>query len=174
VASTTGNPTLVLQSIRMAVNEVASDVPVSNEQTMDRLIEKSVATPRSASLLLLGFGALALILGAVGTYGLVAYGVARRTREIAVRLAVGAAPKNVIGMVVKDGARLAGTGIVFGLVAAFGLTRLMRGLLFETAPVDAVAFAAAPLVLGLAALAACLVPALRASRIDPAISLKDS
>jgi len=149
-------------------------VPVSNEQTMDRLIEKSVATPRSASLLLLGFGALALILGAVGTYGLVAYGVARRTREIAVRLAVGAAPKNVIGMVVKDGARLAGTGIVFGLVAAFGLTRLMRGLLFETAPVDAVAFAAAPLVLGLAALAACLVPALRASRIDPAISLKDS
>ena len=174
VANTSGNPTRALESIRLAVNEVASDVPVSHEQTMDRLIESSVATPRSASLLLLGFGALALILGAVGTYGLVAYGVARRTREIAVRLAVGAAPKNVIGMVVKDGARLAGTGIILGLVAAFGLTRLMRGLLFETAPVDFVAFATAPLVLGLAALAACLVPALRAARIDPAISLKDS
>jgi len=173
VASASGNPARALQAIRVAVNEVARDVPVSREQTMDRLIERSVATPRSASLLLLGFGALALILGAVGTYGLVAYGVARRTREIAVRLAIGAAPRTVIGMVVKDGARLAGLGIVFGLGAAFGLTRLMRGLLFETTPADAVAFTAAPLALGLAALAACLVPALRASRIDPAISLKE-
>jgi predicted permease len=173
VANTTGNPARALEAIRTAVNEVASDVPVSQEQTMDRLIEKSVATPRSASLLLLGFGALALVLGAVGTYGLVAYGVARRTREIAVRLAVGAAPGNVIAMVVKDGARLAGTGILFGLLAALGLTRLMRGLLFEAAPVDVIAFATAPLVLGLAALAACLVPALRAARIDPAIALKE-
>jgi len=173
VANTTGNPVRALEAIRLAVNEVSRDVPVSHEQTMDRLIEKSVSAPRSASLLLLGFGALALVLGAVGTYGLVAYGVARRTREIAVRLAVGAQPKNVVGMVVRDGAKLAGAGIVFGLVAAIGLTRLMKGLLYETAPLDIVAFSAAPLVLAAAALAACLVPALRASRIDPALSLKE-
>jgi predicted permease len=173
VARTTGNPTRALEAIRVAVEEMATDVPVSNEQTMEGLIEKSVAAPRSASLLLLGFGALALVLGAVGTYGLVAYGVARRTREIAVRLAVGAQPGNVIGMVVRDGAKLAAAGIFFGLLAALGLTRLMKGLLYETAPVDAVAFGVAPVVLAAAALAACLVPALRASRIDPALSLKE-
>jgi ABC-type antimicrobial peptide transport system permease subunit len=173
VASTPSNPGRVLQAIRTIVGEVSSDTPVSEEQTMDRLIERSVATPRSASMLLLAFGALALVLGAVGTYGLVAYGVARRTREIAVRLAVGAHPGNVIGMVVRDGAKLAGTGIFFGLLAAIGLTRLMKGLLYETAPLDIVAFSAAPIVLAVAALAACLVPALRAARIDPALSLKE-
>jgi ABC-type antimicrobial peptide transport system permease subunit len=173
VAGTPENPGRALQAIRTIVGEMSSDTPVSEEQTMDRLIERSVATPRSASLLLLSFGALALVLGAVGTYGLVAYGVARRTREIAVRLAIGAAPGKVIRMVVRDGAKLAGTGIVFGLLASVGLTRLMRSLLFETGPLDAVAFTTAPVVLGLAALAACLVPALRASRIDPAISLKE-
>ncbi|HKP28455.1 MAG TPA: ABC transporter permease [Gemmatimonadales bacterium] len=173
VASTPDNPGRALRAIRTIVGEISSDTPVSEDQTMDRLIERSVATPRSASLLLLSFGALALVLGAVGTYGLVAYGVARRTREIAVRLAVGAQPANVIGMVIKDGAKLAGAGILFGLLAALGLTRLMRSLLFETAPVDAVAFTTAPLVLAAAALAACLVPALRASRIDPALSLKE-
>jgi putative ABC transport system permease protein len=172
VARTRGTPAMALEAIRVAVGELATDVPVSNEQTMDHLIQRSVAAPRSASVLLLGFGALALVLGAVGTYGLVAYGVARRTREIAVRLAVGAAPGNVIGMVVKDGAKLAGAGIFFGLVAAIVLTRLMKGLLYETAPLDPVAFSVAPLVLAGAALAACLVPALRASRIDPALSLK--
>ena len=173
VANATGDPVRALEAIRRAVGEVAPDVPVSKEQTMDRLIESSVSAPRSASLLLLGFGALALVLGAVGTYGLVAYGVARRTREIAVRLAVGAQPGNVIGMVVREGARLASAGILFGLLAAIGLTRLMKGLLYETAPLDLVAFSAAPLVLAAAALAACLVPALRASRIDPALSLKE-
>ena len=173
VARTKGDPTRALEAIRVAVGELATDVPVSNEQTMEHLIQRSVAASRSASVLLLSFGALALILGAVGTYGLVAYGVARRTREIAVRLAVGAQPGNVIGMVVKDGAKLAGAGIFFGLIAAIGLTRLMQGLLYETAPLDIVAFSAAPLVLAAAALLACLVPALRAARIDPALSLKE-
>jgi putative ABC transport system permease protein len=139
---------------------------------MERLIERSVAAPRSASLLLIGFGLLALVLGAVGTYGLIAYGVERRTREIAVRMAVGARRNAVVRMIVREGARLAGLGILAGLVVAFGLARFMQGLLYEVGPTDPVVFAVAPLVLGLTALLACLVPALKAARIEPSMALK--
>jgi predicted permease len=172
VARASGDPALALAAIRRAVANAAPDVPVSEEQTVERLIERSVAAPRAASRLLLGFGALALLLGAVGTYGLVAYGVQQRSREIAVRIAVGASRGRVVGLVLREGARLAGLGIVAGLVGALALSRLMRGLLYGIDPVDPIAFTVAPAVLGLTALLACLAPALRAARIAPSTALR--
>ena len=172
VARATGDPRRALSTIRATVTALSPDVPVSDAEAMERLIERSVAAPRSACLLLIGFGLLALVLGAVGTYGLIAYGVERRTREIAVRMAVGARRNAVVRMIVREGARLAGLGILAGLVVAFGLARFMQGLLYEVGPTDPVVFAVAPLVLGLTALLACLVPALKAARIEPSMALK--
>ena len=172
VVRASGDPAQALATIRRAVATAAPDVPVSEAQTAERLIERSVAAPRAASRLLLGFGALALLLGAVGTYGLVAYGVEQRSREIAVRMAVGAARGSVVGLVLREGARLAGLGIVAGLLGALALSRLMRGLLYGIDPVDPVAFTVAPAALGLTALLACLAPAIRAARIAPSTALR--
>ncbi len=172
VARAAGDPAGVIAAIRAAVANVAADVPVSNEATMERLVERSAAAPRAASRLLLGFGALALLLGAVGTYGLVAYGVERRSRELAVRMAVGAGRRTVIAMVLREGLCLAGIGIVTGLAGALVLSRLVRGLLYDIGPTDPVAYTAAPAVLAVTAVLACLVPAYRASRIAPSSALR--
>jgi ABC-type antimicrobial peptide transport system permease subunit len=172
VARTTGDPRTALAAIRTAVARQAPDVPVSDEATMARLVERSVAAPRSASRLLLGFGGLALLLGTVGTYGLVAYGVERRTREIAVRVAVGANRRRVIGLVLREGLRLTLLGLTLGLLAAAGLARFLQSLLFGVGTTDPVAFAVAPLILAAAALLACVVPAARAANIEPSVALK--
>jgi putative ABC transport system permease protein len=154
-------------ALRAAAAAVAPDVPVSDEQTLDALVGRSVAAPRSATLMLLAFGGLALILGSVGTYGLVAYRVESRRRELAVRRAVGADQRAVIGLILRDGLRLAAIGIVAGLALAFGLSRLARGLLFGIGAADPVSFIIAPLLLGATALIACVIPAIRATRVDP-------
>ena len=172
VVRTSGDPRQALAAIRTAVAAGAADVPVSEETTMERLVERSVAAPRSASLLLLGFGGLALLLGTVGTYGLVAYGVERRTREIALRVAVGAPRRRVVGMVLGEGLRLAAVGVVLGVGAALLLARFLGSLLYQVGTTDPVTFTVAPLVLALTALVASLVPALRAARIQPSEALK--
>jgi len=167
VVTRTQQPAIAQASLRAAAARVAPDVPVSDEQTLDGLVERSVAAPRSATLMLLSFGALALILGSVGTYGLVAYRVESRRRELAVRRAVGADQRAVVALILRDGMRLAAIGIAVGLAAAFGLSRLVRGLLFGVGAADPVSFALAPLLLGATALIACVIPALRATRVDP-------
>ena len=161
------DPAAARVAIRRAVAAVAPGTPVSSEQTMERLVERSVAAPKSASVMLLSFGALALLLGAIGTYGLVAYRVEGRRREIAVRIALGAEQASLYGMVLRDGLRLALAGISIGLVASFALARLVRGLLFGIYVTDPVSFAFAPALLGVTAVVACLVPAWRATRVDP-------
>lgn len=166
------DPAAAQRAIRDAVAGAAPDVPVSDEQTLARLVERSVAAPRSASVMFLSFGALALLLGSVGTYGLVAYRVEARRREIAVRMAVGADHSRLIRLVLRDGLRLTVIGIAVGLVAAFGLSRLVRGLLFGIAPTDPLSFTIAPLLLGLTAIVACMIPALRATRVDPIAMLR--
>jgi predicted permease len=172
VARTTGDPRTALAAIRTAVARQAPDVPVSDEATMARLVERSVAAPRSASRLLLGFGGLALLLGTVGTYGLVAYGVERRTREIAVRVAVGANRRRVVALVLREGLRLTLLGLTLGLLAAAGLARFLQSLLFGVGTMDPVTFTMVPVVLTAAALTACIVPAVRAAGIDPSEALK--
>ena len=172
VARSRGEASDALSAIRRAVAAAAPDVPVGDQHTMRQLIERSVAAPRAASVLLSVFGVLALVLGAIGTYGMVAYGVERRMREIAVRLAVGARGADVLRLIVGGGLRLALAGIAAGLAASFALTRLMKGLLYGVEPTDPIAFAIAPAVLALSAIVASVIPAWRAMRVDPVSILR--
>jgi len=172
VARAASSPVGALAAVRAAVRELAPDVPVSDERTMTQRIGDSVAQPRFASLLLSSFGLLALVLGAVGTYGLIAYTTQRRTREIAVRMALGASARDVVGTVVGEGAVLAAGGVTVGLVMALALTRFLRGMLFEVSPTDPLTFVTVPLVLGAVALLASYLPARRATRVDPMIAIR--
>lgn len=163
----------VIATIRAAVSEVSDDTPLSHEKTMEALVQESVAAPKAAALLLLSFGGLALLLGAVGTYGLVAYGVETRRREFAVRMAVGARPGSVIALVLREATRFTVPGVLVGLGGALALAGVLRGLLYEVAPTDPLTFTVAPLVLGVTALVACLGPAWRAARIAPNGALRE-
>jgi predicted permease len=158
--------------IRTVMADQAKDTPLSRERTMAALVDDSVIGARAAAVLLLGFGGLALLLGSIGTYGLVAYGVETRQREFAVRIAVGAQASSVMRLVLRDGARLALRGVAIGLAGAFALSRSVRGLLFEVAPNDPMTFTVAPLLLAVTALVACAIPAWRATRVDPNSTLR--
>jgi putative ABC transport system permease protein len=169
---TSADAASTIATLRRVMREIAPDTPLSRERTMASLVDDSMLGARAAAVLLLGFGVLALVLGSIGTYGLVAYGVEARKREFAVRIAVGARASSVIGLVLRDGARLAAIGIVAGVGGALALSGTIRGLLFEVAPTDPVTFAAAPLLLGTIALLACAIPAWRATRVDPNTTLR--
>ena len=139
---------------------------------MSQRIADSVARPRFVADLLLAFGGLALLLGAVGTYGLVAYNTQRCTRELAVRMALGARARDVLWAVVREGAILGGGGVLAGLALALALTRFLRSLLFEVSATDPPTFALVACVLGAAALLATYLPARRATRLDPMIAIR--
>lgn len=166
------DPVATISLIRNVMLELASDTPLSRERTMAALVDDSMLGARAAAVLLLGFGVLALLLGSIGTYGLVAYGVEARQREFAVRIAVGARAASVMRLVLRDGARLAAAGVVIGVGGAFALSGFMRGLLFEVAPNDPVTFLTAPLLLAVTAMLACAIPAWRATRVDPNATLR--
>jgi ABC-type antimicrobial peptide transport system permease subunit len=147
-------------------------LPVFQVRTLREVYDQSMART-SFSLVMLGIaGAMALLIGIVGIYGVLAYAVAQRQREVGIRLALGAAPGVVKNMFVYRGMILAVIGIVLGVAAAFGLTRLLSSLLFGVTPLDAVTFAAAACVLVIAALAASYIPARRASTVDPVKTLR--
>lgn len=132
----------------------------------------SLAQQRFNVLLLGLFAALALVLAAVGIYGLMSYAVIQRTHEIGVRVAVGAQTRDVLGLVVADGAKLAFLGMVAGIVLALVLTRFMASLLFEVTPTDPATFASVAMLLALVGLLACYIPARRATRVDPMVALR--
>jgi putative ABC transport system permease protein len=167
-----GDPAAATALIRGVMADVAKDTPLSRERTMAALVDDSVIGARAAAVLLLGFGGLALLLGSIGTYGLVAYGVETRQREFAVRMAVGAQPASVMQLVLRDGALLALRGVAIGLAGAFALSGTVRGLLFEVAPNDLLTFTAAPILLAVTAMVACAIPAWRATRVDPNATLR--
>ena len=158
--------------IRSAVATVDPSVPVKWVREVNELIDTSAARARFTMLLLATFAAVALTLGAVGVYGVVAYAVTRRTREIGVRMALGARASDVLGMVLREGGVLAGLGVALGIVGALGASRLLAGFLFGVTPNDPAVFVAVPAVLGLVALGACALPARRASRVDPVTALR--
>ena len=136
------------------------------------LLSSATAQPRFNLLLLSGFASLALILAVVGVYGIVAWSVAARSREMGIRLALGGRARDVAAMVVLSGVRLMAAGLAAGLAASLALARLLSGLLYEITPLDPLAFGGVAALLALVALAATLGPALRASRIDPVVALR--
>ncbi len=173
VARTQGDPLAMAHVIRDAIWSVDRDQTITSIFTFDDSVRESVARPRLLTVLLVAFGALGLVLGALGIYGVLAYLVTQRRREIGVRLALGARTAQVLTMIVRRGMGLALAGIALGLAGAFALARLMRTVLFGVAPGDPATFIGmAVVILGVAALASYL-PARRAAAVDPAVTLRD-
>jgi putative ABC transport system permease protein len=169
---TAGDPAAVTGSVRAAVRAVDPALPVASVRTMDQIVGAWSAERRLNTVVLAALGALALVLAVVGIYGVIAYMVAQRTREMGVRLALGARPADVLRLVVRQGAALAGAGIAVGLAGAWEATRSMRSMLYSVSATDPATFVGVALVLAAAALAASFIPARRATRVDPVVALR--
>jgi putative ABC transport system permease protein len=172
VLRTGQNPAALAAPLRAALAELDPDIPLTAVQTMEEALGVWAAERRLTMLVVAGFALLALALGAVGVYGVVAHLVTQRTREIGIRIALGAVPREILRLVLSQGVRLAVAGIAVGLLAALAASRLLTGLLFEVAPTDTTTFVATALSLALVALAASLIPAVRAVRTDPVDALR--
>jgi putative ABC transport system permease protein len=172
VVRTTGDPIARMAAVRDQIHSLLPDQPVTAVATMDKLLERSLSAARFSMLLLIIFAGLALVLSAVGIYGVMSYSVTLQTHEIGIRMALGARPKDVLGLIVKHGAKLAFVGVTIGIAAGLGLTRLMASLLYGVGPTDIVTFASVAIVLLGIALFACWIPARRAMKIDPMVALR--
>jgi putative ABC transport system permease protein len=169
---TTGDPAALAGAVRDAVHSLRPDQPVANVSTMNDVVAKSLSQARFSVTLLGIFAVFALILSSVGIYGVMAYVVALRTRELGIRLAMGAQKSDLLGLVMRHGGILAAAGIVVGVGAGIGLMRLLRSMLFGVSSTDPVTFASVAILLMLVALAACYLPARRAMRVDPMVALR--
>ncbi|MCC6232450.1 MAG: ABC transporter permease [Verrucomicrobiales bacterium] len=169
---TTGAPLAMAEAVREAVLEIDSNQPVANIRTMEDAIASSLAQERFVLVLLAGFSGVALLLAAIGLYGVIAYAVTQRTRELGIRMALGANRRDVLALIVGQGMRLATVGLVVGLVGSIGLTRVLTRMLYEVKPTDPTTFAGVSMVLLGVALFACWLPARRASRSDPMVALR--
>lgn len=169
---TKSDPQSIVAGLRQAVWSIDPNQPISNVNTLEQIVSESIAQPRLNMLLMMLFGGLALLLSAVGIYGLLSYAVTQRTQELGIRMALGANVTDVLKLVLKQGMFLALVGEAIGLAGAFALTRLMRGLLFGVTPTDTTIFAGVVVVLTLTALLACYLPARRATKVDPLVALR--
>jgi predicted permease len=172
VLRTAGDPTAIMKLVRPAVKQTDPGEVIYGVQTMDDVVAGSLAARRLSMILLGIFAALALALSCVGIYGVISYVVGQRTHEIGVRMALGAQSRDVMRMVVGEGAKMALVGVAAGLAGAFGLTELMANQLFGVTAHDPLTFAAVAILLTLVALAACYLPARRAVRVDPVVALR--
>ena len=165
-------PTSLIQPVREQVRAVDRDLPVFGERTMAQMVAESVSRRRFAMQIVGLFGILALLLAAVGIYGVIAFSVTQRTREIGIRVALGASRSTILRSVLKQGMLLTLVGVAVGLLGAFGLTRLLRSLLFGIGPTDILTYVALAIVLTIVALIACYIPARRATKVDPLVALR--
>ncbi|MFZ1973079.1 MAG: ABC transporter permease [Candidatus Acidiferrales bacterium] len=172
VIGTSGDQVQIAGELKNVVAELNNEVPVSQVSTMKNWVSEAMAEPRSISGLFAVFAALALLLGSVGIYGVVSYSVAQRTREIGIRMALGARRQEVLMLVVGQGVKLALAGVAIGIAGGLMLTRLMSGLLYGVHASDPVTYSAVALLLMLVALAACFIPARRAMQVDPMVALR--
>src|SRR6185369_5817229 len=172
VVRTRHDPSMLAESIRREVRAVDPNEPVFSVRTMDAVVASALAERRFTMLLLALFAATALLLSAIGIYGVMAYFVTQRTHEIGVRMALGASTRDVVGMVLGQGARLAAAGVAAGIVGALLVTRAIGTLLFGVGPRDPGTLFALSATLTLVALVACYVPARRATRVDPIRALR--
>ncbi len=165
-------PAAVAKSVAAALARVDPETPVSDLSAMDAVISRGVTQPRLYLTLFTVFAGIALLLSAVGLYGLIAYGVAQRTREFGIRAALGASPRTVLVQVIRESAGLVAAGLGLGLACALVAVRLLQEMLFETSVYDPVVFVGVPFLLAAVALAACFIPARRATRVDPLVALR--
>jgi ABC-type antimicrobial peptide transport system permease subunit len=173
VIRTDTDPLTVAAAVRREIHNIDPDQGVLQVDTMESVLADSIARPRFQAVLLGAFGILALVLASVGLYGVISYSVEQRRREMGVRLALGAEPRLVARLVLREGLTLTIAGLALGLAASLGVTRYLRTLLFEVQPTDPAVFAFVSAVLILTSAAACYVPARRATRVDPALVLRD-
>jgi predicted permease len=172
VRTSLSDPMSLAGTVRDQVLSVDKDQPVFQVQTMEQILASSLATRRFSMFLFAVFSAVALVLSAVGIYGVMSYAVNQRTREIGIRMALGARRADVMRLVVGQGMALTAIGLGLGLASAFGLTRLMSSLLFGVTATDPTTYAGIALLLGLVALTACYIPARRATKVDPMVALR--
>ena len=174
VRRTDGDPLALLPAIRAAVHDVDRRLAVARPQRLRDIFEQSIASQRMMATLVGAFGALALLLATLGVYGIMEHAAAQRRPEIGIRLALGAAPSSIFGLILGEGLRLVGIGTAIGLTAALATTRYIQTLLFGVDPVDAPTFAAVSLVLTATATLACLIPARRAMKVDPVVAFRQT
>jgi putative ABC transport system permease protein len=169
---TTGPPTAIVNQLREALRRLDPDVPLAGVFTMDEVVSRSMSFQRTVTGAVGLFAAVALFLAALGLYGVLAYFVVQRTHEIGLRVALGARAADILGMVLSRGFALVGLGLAIGVVAALGGARLIRQFLFEVGASDIATFAGVVLFFATVALAACLLPAWRAWRVDPVVAFR--
>jgi putative ABC transport system permease protein len=172
MARTSGDPLTVLDHIRTVVRQTDAGAVLDHVATMERIVSNSIARPRMYAVLVAIFSAVAVALAAIGLYGMMAYAVARRTREIGIRMALGAQRRKVLSLVLRQSLVLAAAGLTIGLAAAAGTTRFLQTLLFGVTPLDPLTFAIAAIGFAGVALVASYVPARRAMRVDPLDALR--
>jgi putative ABC transport system permease protein len=169
---TAGDPLRLLPSVAGILKQLDPDLPVYQVQSLEQAVDRSLWRQRLQGQVLGLFAGLALILATVGIYGVISYGVAQRTRELGVRMALGASRRQVVGLVVRDGIRLTLLGVIIGLGGALALTGILSKLLYQVGATDPVTFVGVPVLLGLVAVGACWLPAQRAARVDPLVAMR--
>ncbi|HEY6214685.1 MAG TPA: FtsX-like permease family protein, partial [Vicinamibacterales bacterium] len=172
VANTTVEPASIAPSLESVVHQMDKDLPLYQTRTMDDLLSASIARQRMSRIVFVTFAVVALVLAAVGLYGVVAQGVTERTHEIGVRMALGAQQRSVLGLVIQQGFSMALLGSVIGVAGAISVSRWIQGLLFNVTATDPATFAVVVALLLVVGAAACLVPAWSASRVDPIQALR--
>ncbi len=169
---TTGDPEAVTKSIAAAVSSMDSDLPIADVRTMDQIVSESLGSDRFKAILYGTFAGLALLLAAIGIYGVMAFAVAQRTHEIGLRMALGAGRESVVFLILKEGMILALAGLALGLIGACLVGRTMSGMLYGVGTIDITAFGGVAIVLLASAMLACYVPARRAASVDPTVALR--
>jgi len=160
--------------VRREIQALEPNLPLANIQTMTETIGTSLYAPRMGAMLLTVFSGLALLLASLGVYGVLAFSISRRTREIGIRMALGADRRTVFGLVIREGMWLVGIGLAIGLIGGFYASESIKQFLFDVSARDLTTFATVPWVLAAVALLACYLPARRAMRVDPMVALRDS
>jgi putative ABC transport system permease protein len=172
ILHTTRDPQAVVADARAAIKQLDPSLAIDQIKTLDAVLAESVAEPRFYMVLLTAFAIVAIALSAIGIYGVIAYLVGQRARELGIRIALGATPTRVVRMVVREGVAMVAVGIGVGIAGALALTRLMGTLLFTIKPTDPVTYVTVAMLLASVALIASFVPALRAANVDPALAMR--
>jgi putative ABC transport system permease protein len=172
IVRATGDPMAAVPSVRAALRQLDPDQPIYRVRTMEEVVAAWIVDDNMLAASLGALAVIALSLASVGLYGVVSYGVAQRTHEIGIRMALGARQDDVLRLVLKQGLRLTAIGLLVGLVAAGAGTRVLSSLLYEVSATDPVIFITVPLLLGTVALLACYIPARRAMKVDPMVALR--